>query len=119
LNQSPLFSGLLVAMVFMLLGTLMASILMLATNLQESSLYSYTMSIHGVAMLIGGITAGKRSGKKGWYHGGLLGLVYTFIVWIIGFLAYDTGITAQVLYLMVLTIISGALGGMLGINLKK
>jgi putative membrane protein (TIGR04086 family) len=119
MKRSPLFSGLLVAMVFMLIGTLMTSILMLATNLQENSLYSYTMSIHGIAMLLGGITAGKHSGQKGWYHGGLLGLFYASIVWIIGFLAYDIGITTQVLYLMVLAIVSGALGGMLGINLKK
>jgi putative membrane protein (TIGR04086 family) len=119
MKQSPLFSGLMAALVFMLLGTLMTSILMLATNLQESSLYSYTMSIHGVAMLIGGMVAGKRSGTKGWYHGGLLGAVYAFIVWTIGFLAYDAGITEQTLYLAVLSFISGALGGMLGINLKK
>ncbi|NHN30067.1 TIGR04086 family membrane protein [Paenibacillus agricola] len=119
MKQSPLFSGLMVAMVFMLLGTLLTSLLMLATNLQENSLYSYTMSIHGIAMLIGGITAGKRSGSKGWYHGGLLGMVYACIVWTIGFLAYDIGLTTQVLYLVVLTTISGALGGMLGIHLKK
>jgi putative membrane protein (TIGR04086 family) len=119
MKQSPLFSGLMYAMVFMLLGTLMTSLLMLATNLQESSLYSYTMSVHGVAMLIGGLVAGKRSGTKGWYHGGLLGLLYACIVWIIGFLAYDAGFSEQTLVLLGLSFAAGALGGILGVNLKK
>jgi putative membrane protein (TIGR04086 family) len=119
MKQSPLLSGLTFALIFMLIGTIMTSLLMLATNLQESSLYSYTMSVHGVAMLIGGLVSGKRSGSKGWYHGGLLGLVYSFIVWMIGFLAYDAGLSEQTFYLIVLSFIFGALGGMLGVNLKK
>ncbi|MDF2961692.1 MAG: hypothetical protein K0S39_3427 [Paenibacillus sp.] len=119
MKQSPLFSGLMYAMIFMLIGTLMTSLLMLATSMQESSLFSYTMSIHGVAMFVGGLVSGKRSGSKGWYHGGMLGLVYTVIVWIIGFLAYDAGLTGQTLYLLGLSFLSGSLGGMIGVNLKK
>jgi len=119
MNQSPLFSGLLYAMIFMMLGTFVTSLLMLTTSLHESSLFSYTMSIHGVAMFVGGLVSGKRSGRKGWYHGGMLGLVYTLIVWIVGFLSYDAGLSAQTLYLLIISFIAGCLGGMIGINLKK
>ncbi|TDF97665.1 TIGR04086 family membrane protein [Paenibacillus piri] len=119
MKQSPLFSGLLYSMIFMLLGTLMTSLLMLATNLQETSLFSYTMSIHGVAMFVGGIVSGKKSFSKGWYHGSMLGLVYTLIVWMIGFLAYDAGLSGQTLYLLGLSCLAGGLGGMIGVNLKK
>ncbi|MFH5182259.1 TIGR04086 family membrane protein [Paenibacillus sp. TAB 01] len=119
MKQSPLFSGLMFAMVFMLIGTLLTSLLMLATSLQESSLFAYTMSIHGIAMFIGGIVSGKRSESKGWYHGGVLGIVYTLIVWLIGFLAYDAGFSAQTLYLALLSFAAGALGGMIGVNVKK
>ncbi|MCR8634081.1 MULTISPECIES: TIGR04086 family membrane protein [Paenibacillus] len=119
MKQSPIFSGLMYAMIFMLLGTLMTSLLMLTTNLQENSLFSYTMSVHGVAMFVGGLVSGKRSGSKGWYNGGLLGLVYTLIVWIIGFLAYDAGLSWQTLYLLGLSFMAGSLGGMIGVNLKK
>ncbi|WP_028547708.1 TIGR04086 family membrane protein [Paenibacillus sp. UNC451MF] len=118
MKQSPLLSGLIYSMIFMLLGTLMISLLMLATNLQEASLFGYTMSIHGVSMFIGGIVSGKRGGTRGWYHGGLLGIFYCLIVAIIGFLAYDTGLSEQTMYLLGLTFGSGALGGMLGVNLK-
>jgi putative membrane protein (TIGR04086 family) len=119
MKQSPLFSGLVYAMIFMLLGTMMTSLLMLATDMQESSVQSYTMSIHGVAMFVGGIIAGKRSGSKGWYHGGMLGLVYSFIVWLIGFLAYDAGLSSDTLFLLGVSFLAGAFGGMIGVNLKR
>lgn len=119
MRRSPLLSGLVYSMIFMIFGTLMISLIMLATNVQETSLFGYTMSIHGVSMFIGGIVSGKRSGTRGWYHGGMLGIFYCLIVAIVGFLAYDTGITEQTLYLLGLTFGTGALGGMLGVNLKK
>ncbi|MFE5320122.1 TIGR04086 family membrane protein [Paenibacillus sp. NPDC056579] len=119
MKQSPLLSGLLYSMIFMLIGTFLISLLMMATNLQETSLFGYTMSVHGVAMFIGGIVSGKRSGTRGWYHGGMLGIFYCLIVWMIGFLAYDTGLSVETLYLLGLTFGSGALGGILGINMKK
>lgn len=119
MKQSPLFSGLMYSMIFMLIGTVMTSMLMLITSLQESSLFGYTMSIHGIAMFIGGIVSGKRSISKGWYHGGFLGIVYTLVIWLIGFLAYDAGITKETLYLLLLSFAAGALGGMIGVNVKK
>ncbi|TVY11935.1 TIGR04086 family membrane protein [Paenibacillus cremeus] len=118
MKGSPLFVGLMYAGLFMLLGTLTASLILLGTNLPESSWLSSTLFIHGVAMFAGGLTTGKRSGSKGWYHGGLLGLVYTIIVWIIGFLAYDGGLSKELMYLGVVAFLAGAFGGMIGVNLK-
>jgi len=119
MKQSPLLSGLVYSMIFMLIGTFMISLLMMATNIQETSLFGYTMSVHGVAMFIGGIVSGRRSGTRGWYNGGMLGVFYCVIVSMIGFLAYDAGLTMETLYLLGLTFGCGALGGMLGINMKK
>ncbi|PZE19451.1 TIGR04086 family membrane protein [Paenibacillus xerothermodurans] len=119
MRQSPLFSGLLYAVIFMLLGTVMTSMLMMATNLEENALHSYTLSVHGVAMFVGGMISGKRAGSKGWYHGGLLGVVYSMIVWMVGFLSYDTGFSSDTVFLVGLSFVAGALGGMIGVNLKK
>ncbi|CAG7655230.1 TIGR04086 family membrane protein [Paenibacillus allorhizosphaerae] len=119
MKSSPLFSGLMYAGLFMLVGTLLASLIMLGTNVPESSWLSSALFIHGVAMFIGGISSGKRGGSKGWYHGGLLGIVYAVIVWIIGFLAYDAGLTKELMYLTGVAFAAGALGGMIGVNMKK
>jgi putative membrane protein (TIGR04086 family) len=119
MRQSPMFSGLMYSMVFMLIGTLLASLLLVFSNVQEDSWSTLTLGIHGLAMLVGGFIAGKRSSSKGWYHGTMLGLIYAFIVWMIGFLAYDTGFSDQTLYVTLLSIASGAVGGMIGVNMKR
>ncbi|MBP1156552.1 MULTISPECIES: TIGR04086 family membrane protein [unclassified Paenibacillus] len=119
MKNSPLFSGLTYAGGFMLIGTLIASLILLATDIPEDSWAGTTLFIHGLAMLVGGIVSGKRSGSKGWYQGILLGSIYTAVVWIIGFLAYDSGLTKDMLILAGLALTAGAIGGIIGVNLKK
>ncbi len=119
MKNSPLFAGLVYAVAFMLAGTFLASLVMLGTNIPEKSWLGATLFIHGIAMLAGGVVSGRRSGSKGWYHGGMLGAIYTVVVWIIGFLAYDAGFSKEMLGLAAVALLAGALGGMIGINLKK
>lgn len=119
MNASPLLSGLLYSILYMLVGTLLASLLMLGTSIPESSWVTLTFCIHGMAMLAGGFISGKRSGQKGWYYGGTLGLLYSVTVWIVGFLAYDAGFSLQTLYLLLLALGVGAIGGIVGVNMKK
>lgn len=119
MKRSPLLSGLTYSTVITLVGTLIASLLMLATDLSENSWLGTTLFIHGLSLLIGGFVTGKRCESKGWYHGGMLGLIYTVIVWMIGFLAYDSGLTQELLILAGIVLLTGALGGMIGVNVKK
>ncbi|UUZ84435.1 TIGR04086 family membrane protein [Paenibacillus sp. P26] len=119
MKQSPLLSGLTAAGLFMLVGTLTASLLLLGTKWPESAWFGTTLMIHGISMFLGGLMSGKRSASKGWYHGGMLGIVYTLLVWLIGFLAFDHGFSKGMLQLGGLALIAGALGGMIGVNLKK
>lgn len=117
--SSPLLSGLMYTFVWMIVGTLIASLLLLATNMQESKLSTYSFVIHSIAIFLGGIVSGKRAGSKGWYHGGILGVLYSLLVVIIGFLAFDAGLKTQTPVLITLCFLLGALGGMLGVNMKK
>ncbi|WP_284637943.1 TIGR04086 family membrane protein [Paenibacillus silviterrae] len=119
MNRSPMFSGLMYSMIFMLAGTVLGSMLLVFTSMQEDSWVSLTLGIHGLAMLAGGFVSGKRAGTKGWYHGMLLGLLYALIVWIIGFLAYDAGMTEQTLYVTLISVVGGAFGGIVGVNMKR
>jgi putative membrane protein (TIGR04086 family) len=117
--SSPMLSGLLYALIMMVLGTLIVSLLLLWSNVQKSSLPTYGKIIHGIAVFVGGWVAGKRAGSRGWYYGGILGLLYAAIVWIVGFLAFDNSLDLTSLALLAGSFAIGALGGMLGINSKK
>ncbi|MDP4095193.1 TIGR04086 family membrane protein [Paenibacillus sp. P96] len=117
--SSPLLSGLFYAFIWMMAGALVLSLLLWLTGMQEQDLSLFTYIIHGISMLAGGFVSGKRSGKKGWYRGGVTGLVYGVAVLVIGFLALDSRMNVQDLLHLSAAFILGAFGGMLGINLSK
>ncbi|WP_426448628.1 TIGR04086 family membrane protein [Paenibacillus sp. S-38] len=119
MKGSPLLSGLMYAVLFMLAGTLAASLVLLGTEVAEGSWLGVTLAIHALSLFIGGIVSGKRSGSRGWYQGGLLGLLYMAVIWMVGFLAYDAGFTQEMLVLGGVAPLAGALGGMIGVNLKR
>jgi putative membrane protein (TIGR04086 family) len=117
--SSPLISGLIYSLIFMAIGTLVLSLILFSTKTQEDSLSLLTAIAHGISLFVGGWISGKRAGSRGWYHGGMLGLVYSLLILIVGFLAYDAGLNLMSLKLLALFIISAALGGMLGVNSQK
>ncbi|MGG4146989.1 TIGR04086 family membrane protein [Paenibacillus algorifonticola] len=116
---SPILAGLLYAIIWLALGALLLSLLLHFGNMKESSLPAFATCIHGMSAFAGGLTSGKRSGMKGWYQGGLLGLLYGLTILLIGFLAADAGFSLHTALVLGITLLLGAFGGVIGVNLKK
>lgn len=119
LISSQLLAGVIFSLLWLAAGALLLSLLLHFTTMQESNLGSYTLIIHAFSSLAGGFTAGKRSERKGWSNGGMLGILYGLIVIIISFLASDASITLHSFTIVGAALVSGAFGGMIGVNLKK
>jgi putative membrane protein (TIGR04086 family) len=117
--KSPLFTGLVYAFVFMGICTLVLSLMLWLSNFQEHSLSTAAFVIHAVAVLAGGFTAGRNTLRKGWLNGGSVGLVYTLIIMLVGFLGFDAGLNLQSLLLLAICLAAGAIGGMLGVNMRR
>lgn len=106
------------AFIWMIGLTFILSVILAMTDLKED-LPAYTFGIHAMSILAGGMMGGKKIGRKGWYYGGLCGLVYSISIIFIAFLAYDAGFSLYALMLIVLATVAGMLGGMIGVNLKR
>lgn len=117
--SSPLLSGLIYSFIVMGITTLVTSLLLTLTNQDEHVLPTYAFIIHALSLSIGGWMAGKRSGKKGWYYGGICGTIYGIIILLVGFLGFDQGIDLQALLLLAGSFVVSAIGGMLGVNTSK
>ncbi|GIP20807.1 TIGR04086 family membrane protein [Paenibacillus sp. J22TS3] len=115
----PLVSGLWYGFLWMMIGALILSLFLQASGLSEENLSVYTYLVHSVSLFIGGLVAGKRSGRKGWYQGGLVGVLYGIIVLLISFLALDSHLLIQDMALVIPAFMFGAIGGALGVNLHK
>lgn len=116
---APLLSGLLYASVWLAAGALLMSLLLYYGGLKESGLPAGALGLHGISTFAGGFVSGKRSGHKGWYFGGALGLLYGLLVLIVSFLAADAALSGRTAVLMLIAALSGAFGGMIGVNWKK
>lgn len=116
---SPMLSGLLYSFIAMAIGALAASVIMTMGNQGEEVLSLYAYIIHGVAIIIGSFASGRKSGSRGWYYGALLGLVYSIIVLIVGFLSFDKGFDLSVLTFAAGAMLAGIIGGIAGVNTRK
>lgn len=116
---SPVLSGLLYSLVCMAAATVLASLVVKFSGVREGSLETSVYIIHSASLFVGGLVAGRRSGRRGWYYGGLMGILYSIVVVLIGFLSYDAALTLYTLILLGLSFVTGALGGMVGVNLRK
>jgi putative membrane protein (TIGR04086 family) len=116
---SPILSGIVNAFLWLCVGAVLASLIVAMTDVSEQLITTATFFIHGIASLFGGFSSGKRSDSKGWYHGALLGILYTALVVLIGFLSFDAGIGKDTAIMLAVSIPAGAIGGMFGVNAKN
>lgn len=113
---SPVASGLYWSGIWLALGALALSIALASTSLSENGLLPWVFTVHGFASFAGGFAAARKSGKRGWTYGLSNGLLYTILLLIVSFLATDAAWTSAVAVLFGVTALSGAFGGMLGVN---
>ncbi len=110
--------GLLCALVTaLLLAVIFASILQ-AFPLPDSVIYPVNQVIKGVAIALGAVLFVR--GEKGWLKGGAVGLLFTALSYL-GFSALggDFSLSWLILLELVLALLTGALGGALGVNLRQ
>jgi len=114
--SSPIFSGLVWSCIWLGIGALLLSMLLSASSLREGDILPWVFGIHGAASLAGGFVSARRSGRRGWYFGAVSGVIYSLLVLLASFLAMDTDWSLRIAALLGVTCLSGAFGGMVGVN---
>ncbi|MBD8838899.1 MULTISPECIES: TIGR04086 family membrane protein [Paenibacillus] len=117
--SNPILSGLCQAFVWMFIGAFILSLFLWMSGMREQDLSLYTYVVHGLSLLVGGFVAGKRSGEKGWYYGGITGIVYGLLVLLIGFLALDASFNWKDSLQLLSAFFISALGGIFGVNTHR
>ncbi len=73
-----------------------------------------------ISVLVAGIVSAKALKTRGWLNGSLAGLCYMIVLYIIGSIIYmNFSITKYVMSMFMIGILSGAVGGILGVNTNK
>jgi putative membrane protein (TIGR04086 family) len=115
---SPIVSGLVAIVGILFASSLLLSLILHFTTIQEASIQWFLLPITLLTLFMGGVIAGYKSGSKGWYFGGLTGLSFLFIAWLVSFLGFDSVFSYQNLLLYISYLLLAVLGGVIGVNMS-
>ncbi len=117
LTYSAVWIGVALAICITLLLFTVLGVYALVTG---GSIYNYATLISLVAFLsvaIGGVISGNIARFQGWLHGGLVGVVYSLLLFVLVAVLVIQEINLFLLGRILLFILLSAAGGVLGVNL--
>jgi len=116
---SAILYGLIAIFILLITSSILFSLLLRFTSLQESSLQYVITIVSFITLFAGGFISGGKGKQRGWFLGGLTGFIYSVIVFLFTFLGLDQLFTMeQFIYHICYTLIC-MMGGILGVNLSK
>lgn len=111
--------GLLFALLFTVVVFLVSAILLSYTSLPEDAIPVISTATKLIGALVAGFVPAKRSGNRGIITGAVSGLLYILIIVITAALTtQEQFFGMNVLTTALLCVLSGALGGIFGVNLR-
>jgi putative membrane protein (TIGR04086 family) len=87
------------------------------SSIGESALSACILITSMVSIMYGCIYATRKINNKGWLVGFLVALLYMFILYIAAIIWGKDGLAIKDIWRILLALVTGALSGMLGINL--
>ncbi|MFL0435728.1 TIGR04086 family membrane protein [Bacillus pumilus] len=113
-----ILSGLMAIFIVMIVTSLLVSLMLTFTSMQEASFKWMIMILSFVALLLGGIISGGKAKERGWLIGAITSLTFSLTVFLFQYLGFgETFSLEQFIY-------HGAFlgicmfGGMIGVNLR-
>jgi len=98
---------------------LIVSLLLTFTSLKEGTMPLLNTVIMIISIAVGSIYMAIKAEEKGWLNGGLIGILYFLILLLINFLFIKPFIfDIYTVGKLFISIITGVIGGMIGVNIK-
>lgn len=111
--------GIIAAYIFVLFVFLIMALLITYTDIPEALIPMVSSITLIVSVSIGGMYVGTKTKKKGWLNGGLEGVVYILLLIVVSWAFIDDfSFDRYVVYKGIIGVVSGGVGGIIGVNLK-
>ena len=115
----PLLWGTLVGAVSVLVLLLAAAALCVAVDIPAGLVSPMAFVACAAGAAVGGLVAGKISRKRGWLFGLLCGLLVYLLIACVGAFCVGGAVGTHAALSLLLCIACGAVGGIVGVNLKS
>lgn len=118
-KPGAMIKGLIWALVITIFLGIVVSLLLQHTALSESLLNNFSTFIFFISMFLGATIGARIAGSKGLFHGLSVSMVYLILIVVTGLLwSPDTFTAGLVLKRTAYALVSGLLGGIVGIGLS-
>ena len=98
---------------------LILSLFLTYSNLSDTIINPGIIIISGISVLVGGFNVSRKNKGKGILNGGILGIIYIIILFLISSILNSSfSVNISSLIMISICIIAGAIGGILGVNSK-
>ena len=119
-NIMRIVKGVVLAISLSLILLLIFALLLTYTNISEDTMMPVVMTIVGISILIGSTICARKIKKNGIVNGGLVGLIYVLLLYLISSLCLvGFSLTMSSFIMLIVGLVTGMLGGIIGVNLNK
>ncbi|MGE5473993.1 MAG: TIGR04086 family membrane protein [Ignavibacteriales bacterium] len=99
---------------------LIVALFLCFTEFPETMIGSAVVVTTIISIMFGGTCVARKARTHGWLNGAIAGLTYMVILYVLSsFTGKGFGISQYIIIMMLVGIAAGAVGGIVGINLKK
>ncbi|HHY38473.1 MAG TPA: TIGR04086 family membrane protein [Clostridia bacterium] len=117
LDAASILKGLIFTLAIVVISAVVLSLVVYTTNMTERSLPLIFKLISTFSIAFGGAVAARKAHARGWLHGGLVGIAFVVLCFFFSYAFHAQGITlASIGKEFVLALISGIVGGVIGVN---
>ncbi len=119
-NLIRILKGSIVAILFTICTLLIFALLLAYTNMSETMITPIVITVSGMSILIGSIISSRKIRKQGLINGGLVGLIYITVIYLLSSIIQgDFGVNMYAIIMIFVCILAGCLGGIIGVNQKR
>jgi len=120
LNPLLLLKGLLASYIITIPAFLLFALILTNVDFPQKLVTPMVIIITVVSVVTAGSVSTRGVRSKGWLNGGIVGFIYMLILYLFSSIVYKNfSIDTNVVTMMVIGVLSGAIGGIMSINSKK
>lgn len=108
-----------ISIIITLITLLIFAILLTYTNISENTIPTVTIILSIASILIGSTISMSKIKKNGIIKGGAVGLIYIMIIYLLSsIIEKNFALNTQSIIMIIGSILSGIIGGVIGVNRK-
>lgn len=119
INIKGIIIGTIISMIITIIFLLIFSLILVNTNIQENTIKPVVIIITAISILIGTSITTIKIKKNGILNGAIIGGLYIGIIYFFSSITFTGfGLNLYSIIIIISTIITGMLGGIIGVNMK-